>query len=355
MSSGTLRLGVIGAGAWTVASHLPTAAQRPGEVEFVAVCRKGKAELDNVANTYGFKVRSEDYRDVLSAGVDACIVASPASLHFEHALAALEAGAHVLVEKPMTIEPEHARILVTTADRVDRSLVVSFGWNYLPTYRKAFTLVSGGALGTIEHMGLHMGSAVRELLLGDSVSSTGNPDDHADTSTWTDPALSGGGYGQAQLSHAMAFALGISGLRAHEVYALGFAPRNERVELHTAWALRFSNGATGAVSGMSFQAGAQENRHQLEIRLVGSEGQLHVDLERDRLWMWERDAGGIEVELPPGAGLYECSGPVNTLIDLALGRPVTNLSPGDLGAATVEVLEAASRSMTTRAPAAVRT
>src|SRR5262245_19273124 len=95
-----LRLGVIGAGSWAVASHLPNVAKRD-EVGFVAVARKGRELLEKIKGEFGFQVASEDYRDVLNAGIDICLVSSPTVNHHEHAKAALEAGAHVLVEKPV--------------------------------------------------------------------------------------------------------------------------------------------------------------------------------------------------------------------------------------------------------------
>ena len=137
----------------------------------------------------------------------------------------------------------------------------------------------------------------------------------------------------------------MSGLSAEEVFALGFRPGHASVEIHDAMAIRFRGGATGAVSGASFHSGSQHDRHQYEIRIFGSEGQLHADLERDRLWWWRADHGGEEIALPVDAGAYHCRGPVDTLVDLALGRPVINRSPLELGARTVDVLAAAYRSM----------
>ncbi len=143
-----LRVGVIGAGSWAVASHLPNLARRREDVEFVAVSRLGRPLLEKIRDRYGFAVASEDYRDVLSAGIDLCIVSSPSGLHHEHARAALEAGAHVLVEKPVTIDPRHAWDLVQTAERVRRHVVVSFGWNYFPMVRQAKHLMeTGGGVG----------------------------------------------------------------------------------------------------------------------------------------------------------------------------------------------------------------
>ena len=76
-----LRLGVIGAGSWAIASHLPNFAKRRDEVEFVGVCRKGPELLEKIKHDWGFQVASEDYRDVIDAGMDICLVASPHGLH----------------------------------------------------------------------------------------------------------------------------------------------------------------------------------------------------------------------------------------------------------------------------------
>lgn len=340
-----VRVGVIGAGVWAQVSHIPTLLARVDEIELVGVCRKGAGELREVSGRFGFAVASEDYRDVLAAGVDVCIVSSPVIHHYEHALAALESGAHVLIEKPVTIEPAHAWHLAARAEELGRQVVVAFGWNYLPTYELAIALWSRGGVGTIEHVMIHMASGTRELLAGTSLYSAGPTDAVVDTRTWTDPAISGGGYGQAQLPHILGWALGVTSLRAEQVFALASRPSGADVELHTCLSVRFGGGATGSVSGASFHSGSQADRHQYEIRVFGSDGQLHADLERDRLWLWRHDQPVEEIALPPDAGAYRCDGPVNTIVDLALGRDVVNRSPIELGARTVDVLSAAYRSM----------
>lgn len=69
-----LRVGVIGAGVWAQVSHLPTLLARPDDVELVGVCRHGAAELRDVAERFGFSLASEDYRDILAADLDLCVV-----------------------------------------------------------------------------------------------------------------------------------------------------------------------------------------------------------------------------------------------------------------------------------------
>jgi len=328
-----------------VAHHLPNLEAR-GDVEFVAVCRKGPEQLERIRRRFGFQLASEDYRDVLASGVDVCIVASPTGLHYEHAAAALDAGAHVLLEKPMTIVPDQAWDLVDRAERADRHLVLAFGWNYKPMIIAAQQLLTDHGIGHIEHVQVHMASATRELLTNSGDYPGADPETVPDAQTWTDARLSGGGYAQAQLTHALGLALWLTQLHGQSVFAMMTSPLDAPVELHDAMSVRFDNGAIGTVSGASCHLGSNENKHQLEVRLVGSEGQLHVDLEREIVWLYRPDGIVERLSLSSSEGLYDCVGPPNTLVDLALGLPASNRSPGELGARTVEILNAAYRSAT---------
>lgn len=341
---GKLRLGVIGAGSWAVASHLPEFAKRRDDIEFVGVSRKGDDILQKIKSDWGFQVASEDYRDVLDADVDICLVASPTGFHHEHAKAALESGAHVLVEKPMTITPDHAWDLAHSADRLNKHLLVSFGWNYSPMLRSAKALMDDYGVGQIEHLMLHMSSSTRELLMGTGAYPDASPETTPESRTWTDPALSGGGYAMAQLTHALGVALWLTGLRGSEVFAFMSAPPGAPVELYDAVALRFDGGAIGTMDGGSAHTNAGDNKHQVEMRVIGSEGQFQIDLEREALWLFRSPNTNYRPPLEPNAGLYDCIGPPNALVDLALGKDVENCSPGWLGARTVEILDACYRS-----------
>jgi predicted dehydrogenase len=349
-----LRLGVIGAGSWAVASHLPNLQARADEVEFVAVSRRGPEVLARVQERFGFTLASEDYRDTIDAGLDICVVASPTGYHHEHAKAALESGAHVLLEKPMTIAPADAWDLVETAARHDRHLLIAFGWNYRPMVRRFKELVDQHGIGSVEHVSVHMASVTRELLSNRGNDYVGSAADAVpEQATWTDPKLSGGGYAQAQLSHALGLALWFTGLRGAEVFAFTSAPLDAPVDLHDAISMRFEGGAIGTMAGGSCYTGAGDNKHQLEVRAIGSEGQLQLDVERERAWLWRPD---VDADLPvePEDGRYDCVGPIDTLVDLAKGRDVPNCSPGELGARTVEILDAVYRSAASGRPETVR-
>lgn len=338
-----LRLGVIGAGSWAVSAHLPALAARCDQVEFVGVCRKDPERLRRVQERFGFALASENYEDVIGAGLDICVVSGPAATHHEHAAAALASGAHVLCEKPMTIEPRDAWDLVELARRHDRQLLMAFGWNYQPMVRAAVALVEAHGIGRLEHLTVHMSSATRELLTDTGAYPDASPDVVPDSETWVDPSLSGGGYAQAQLSHGLALAFRLVPERVTEVVAL-MAPVGARVELHDAICARFEGGGVAAISGGSAHSGSGGNRHALEVRAIGSDGQLLIDVEREVAWLSRPDGVDVRVPVRDGDGVYDGSGPARALVDVALGDHTQNCAPGELGALTVEALAAAYRS-----------
>ena len=339
-----LRLGVIGAGSWAVAAHLPSLATRSDDVEFVGVNRHGEEALSRIKERFGFRVASTDYRDVVAAGVDIVVVASPPALHAEHAIAALEAGAHVLCEKPFTLNGVDAWRVVETARRLERHLLVSFGWNYTAMIRRAADLVAANGLGAIEYFAVTMSSQTRELLTDTGAYPDANPDTVPESATWVNPQVSGGGYGQAQLSHAFALALGLTGERVTGAFALMSAPFQAQVELHDAISLRLSGGGIATVGGASSFMGADSNKHHLALEAIGREGQLVVDVFRERVSLFRRGRGQLDLEVAAGDGAYNGALATQQLVDLALGTTNINPAPGELAARTVEALELAYRS-----------
>ncbi len=338
-----LRLVVIGACSWAVSSHLPQLERRRDAIEMWGVCRQGADQLEQIRSDWGFVHASEDYREVLRHGADIAVIASPTSLHYEHARAAMDAGAHVLVEKPFTTSTAQATALVELAARLDRHLVVSYGFNYLRMVAEARRrLVELGGIGPVEQIVILMSSGTRELLAGTGAYARAAPDTEPDTATWTDPALSGGGYAQAQLTHALALAQWLQEFRVTAVSALGARPLGGRVEQHAVAILELVDGGIATISGASAHQAAVD---QLQIRMVGRDGQFEVEMEHDLFRFFRSDTGDATIRFDTGAGRYECDGPPHALVDLALGLPTENCSPGWLGASTVSTLEALYRSL----------
>ena len=334
------RIGVIGAGWWAVANHLPLLKANP-DCEIVAVNRLGADELAAVAREFAVPAAFEDYREMLaSVPMDGVIVASPHVNHHEHALAALAKGCHVLVEKPLATTAADAREIVAAAEAAGREVIVPYGWNFKPFTDSARALVSAGAIGTIEHVKLEMASALEDLMAGRPMKETEGATFRPPASTWADPKRSGG-YGWGQLVHALGLLFRISDLAPKEVFA-AFGRSPTGVDYYDAAVVRFDNGATGALSGSSTVP--KHCSFQIDLRLFGSEGMLLLDIERQRLEIRRRDGEDTVVAMAPGEGGYECEEPVKLLVDICRGASFENRSPGLVGQRAVEVLDAMYRS-----------
>lgn len=333
-----IRVGIIGAGSWATSAHIPALQARP-EVELVSLCRRDAEIAQSLKTRFGFAHATTDYRETLAEGLDAVIVSSPTAQHREQVLAAFASGAHVLCEKPMSILADDAWAMVSAAEAAQKQLLISFGWNFMPIFLRARELVQREGIGEIEHATIHMSSATRELLSNSGSYPDADPSTVPQQSTWTDPKISGGGYGQAQLSHALGVFFGLFPVPAIAATGLLSAPLAAPVELHMSAALRLENGAVVSLSGGSNHVGASGNKHELEIRVIGSEGQLIFDVHREMVWLYRADGRETRLDLAEEAGAYQASGPANALVDVALGRAEANTAPGNVGALTVEALE----------------
>ena len=142
-------------------------------------------------------------------------------------------------------------------------------------------------------------------------------------STWADPERAGG-YGWGQLVHALGLLFRIADLKPSLVFAAaGMSPAG--VDYYDAAVVQFANGATAALSGAATVP--KHRGFQIDLQLFGSEGMLVLDIERERLEVRRRD-GRDSRRNAAGPGAYECEKPLNTLVDLCLGRQVENESPG---------------------------
>ena len=120
-------------------------AEAPG-VELAAVVDPDPEARRHVEATPGYGVLEEALESV---ECDAVLVASPPGTHHVVVKAALEAGKHVLCEKPLATTLQDAFDLVKTADRADRVLIVSQNYRYNPPFRAVKRLVMEGALGKL--------------------------------------------------------------------------------------------------------------------------------------------------------------------------------------------------------------
>jgi len=114
------------------------------------VCDLRPEQLAKVGARFPSIQLTEDYSEVLAdPAVDAVLVATPISTHHAIAKAALEAGKHVFVEKPMTSDPGDARELVDLAAAKSLTLMVGHTFVFSPPVRKVKELIEAGTLGDI--------------------------------------------------------------------------------------------------------------------------------------------------------------------------------------------------------------
>lgn len=334
VSDRPLRAAVLGAGWYAAQNHIPALKARP-EVVLDGVNRLGAGELERVRDHFGFAFASENFEDVLARRPDIVVVATPHQLHYQQARAALESGAHVLCEKPMTLDPAEAWELVRIARERDRHLLVANGYQYLPRVDELRRRIADGAVGSIEHVMASFISVTRDVFHGDrGLDQWQTTFFRPEKSTWQDPAQ-GGGFAYGQMSHCLALMFFLTGLVPESVAAQTFGL--DAVDLANAGALRLSNGAVASISGAA--AMPQGNRGLMRLFIAGSEGVLTAEFDRDWCEIRRNDGTVERLDLAPGDWVYNCRGPVDALVDLALGRGA-NLSSGHIGAATTATIAA---------------
>ena len=153
MSNQRLRVGVIGAGIGAI--HLGAYAQLP-EVEIVALAGLDDDRVRRVAAEYNVPRTYREYEHLLAApDVDAVSICLPNVLHAPVSVAALQAGKHVLVEKPLARTPDEGRVMMAAAQEHGRILMVSFDKRYRGDVQWIKQYIDSGAVGRIYYAKAH--------------------------------------------------------------------------------------------------------------------------------------------------------------------------------------------------------
>ncbi len=144
-------VGVIGCGYWGV-NYLRVL----GELENVGLllaCDQDPVRLKAVGDRFRHITLTSDLAEVLaSPSIDAVVICTPATTHYEVARRCLEAGKHLLVEKPITTRSEEAEALLELADELDLTVAVGHTFLYNPGVQKVKGYMDNGDLGSIYYM-----------------------------------------------------------------------------------------------------------------------------------------------------------------------------------------------------------
>ncbi len=334
------RIGIIGAGWWATQVYIPAIMGNP-QAELVAVNRRDPGALTQILDAFPGPRGYADYRDMIAVeGLDGVIIASPHTLHHEHARAAIAAGAHVLIDKPMTTSAADARDLVDRATRKGVEIAIPYGWNFTPFVAKGADAIRAGRIGTPRHILCHLASATFDLFSGVGLANAKGHMFQPQTSTWADPDRAGG-YGWGQLSHALGMLFRLVDLRPVQVAAMHM-PSPTGVDLCDAAILRFDCGAQATLSGTALLP--KHATRQLDIRVHGTEGALMLDMERARLEVRRFDGDDLVLDLDADAGSYDTARAIARFCEMCAGGPPVTEADGRIGLRTVEVLDAMYRS-----------
>ncbi|MDH5589215.1 MAG: Gfo/Idh/MocA family oxidoreductase [Gemmatimonadota bacterium] len=145
---GLPRVAVVGAGAISQVVHVPILSEHPG-VELVAVSDVDLHKAVTVAQRYAVPLvlGPEEFLD--RDDVDAVVICTPNASHEELTLAALEAGKHVFVERPVALSSKGVARVLEKAREAGRILEVSFPHRFRPEVSALRAFVAGGELGDI--------------------------------------------------------------------------------------------------------------------------------------------------------------------------------------------------------------
>lgn len=142
----TVRWGIIGVG--KIAGKVAPSLAAPKTSELVAVAARDLDRAQAFADTHGAARAYGDYGQLLADPViDAVYITTPNSLHLEHALAAIEAGKHVLCEKPLAASVADVERMFDAAEAKGVVLMEAFMYRFHPLMREALKLVHEGAIG----------------------------------------------------------------------------------------------------------------------------------------------------------------------------------------------------------------
>jgi predicted dehydrogenase len=255
-----------------------------------------------------------DYKDMIEAGgLDAVQINTPHTLHYEQIMASLDAGLHVLCEKPMVCTTAHAKDVIKKSQEVGKVLMISYQRHFQPQYRFIKQVVESGQLGEVYFLSALQCQGWKKGVAG----------------TWRQiPELSGGGQLNDSGSHLMDMVLWLTDLKAKSVSAY-IDNRGTPVDINSAISISFTNGAQGTISVV----GDSTCRWHEDFTIWGTKGTVFY---RNGKLMFCNENGEMSepTELPPGGNHDQ------GFCDAILGRD-KNWVPAECGLRVIQLTEAA--------------
>jgi dihydrodiol dehydrogenase / D-xylose 1-dehydrogenase (NADP) len=251
MSGKDFKWAVLGPG--SIANRFATAlAGVPGAVLY-AVGSRDLGRAQEFASKYGAEKAYGSYEELMDdSNVDAFYIATPHIMHCENAIACLERGKPVLVEKPMSINAQFERRMAEAARRNNAFLMEAMWSRFIPAARHVRSLITSGAIGEL-----------RSLTADFSFSAKPDPEHRLFS-----PALAGGGILDVGI-YVMAFTSMVFGPHPVEIAAFSHIG-STGVDEHAAMILKYPGGLLSSMTCGVHAFGSSE------ARIMGTEGRIDL-------------------------------------------------------------------------------
>jgi predicted dehydrogenase len=311
-----IRIGIVGCGG--MARHHGRVFDALPGVRIASLAEPNQQNVDRyILETVSDKTRPPttytDYREMLSReSLDGVVIVTPHNQHFTQAIAALDAGCHVLVEKPMVINTHDAHALIAHAKKCSKIVSVAFPGPFTSEFQYIRAHLAEGGLGDL--------SVISGVCA--------QPWIQNQTGTWrVDPLQSGGGNLYDSGAHLFNALLYLTGLSVSEVYAYTDS-KGEAVEVSGVVMMKFSDGSFGTAS-VSGDATVFEQG----VFLQGSRGSIKTSIYGGTMEHWQEGRTVNNPAVPAVASVQE------NFRDVIMGTSETP-SPALLGLHQARLMDA---------------
>jgi UDP-N-acetyl-2-amino-2-deoxyglucuronate dehydrogenase len=330
-----LRFGIIGCG--RVAPRHAQSISRLDRAELVAAADIIESRVSHFSEQYNAEPHT-DYRGLLDRDdVDVVNICTPSGLHAQMGIEALQAGKHVIVEKPIALSTIDADQLIATARATGKKLCVVLQNRYNPPMQDVHQIVCSGRIG--------------HILLGNATVRWYRPQSYYEDEWHGSWAMDGGAMMNQSIHHIDALQWLMGDVESVYAYTATLAHRMEAEDVGVA-VLRFRSGALGSVEGSTL---TYPQNLEGSVAIFGERGSLKVGgtaLNRKVMWKidgeLEQEAEIITADVVDPPSVYGQSHKlvIDQMIDAIVndGEPATNGAEARRSLALVEAIYQSSRS-----------
>lgn len=295
-----IRLGMVGGGTGAFIGYVHRIASRlDGDYELVAGALSSHPDVavqsghnlglaeDRIYTSYEEMARAEAARP---DGIEAVSIVTPNNVHYGPAKTFLEAGIHVICDKPLTSNLDDARALGKIKPKKGAKFLLTHNYTGYPLVRQARELVKAGALGKL-----------RVVQVEYPQDWLAHPVKNKQANWRTDPAQSGAGGALGDIgTHAYNLARFVTGLRTDSVSAdLTTFVRGRKLDDNVHIMLRFQGGAKGMLWASQVAVG---NENGLQLRVYGDKGGIEWRQDNPN-YMWFTEFGKPKQLLTRGGAI----------------------------------------------------